>query len=306
MAIRFYFPGQGAQYEQMGLDFYESFETYKKLQDEVSLIGDLPLLEILKDSEALSETENAQLAIYTMSFGISRVLSEKGIYADEVMGISLGEYAALSYSGAVRQRDVLRMLKMRSRFMSLASKEKKGFLAAVSFLEEASVEEVLSEMSDVFISNYNAPNQLVVGGDYDKKELLLRKLKDKGAKKVTFLPVSGAFHTKYMEKAALHYGEFLKNINFYPPEISVYTNVKGTLYERGDDFRKLLSDHVDHPVRLSDILSNMEKSEKDLHVVIGPGKAMASILKQNKVPGEVLLISTVKELEAAVQRLKER
>lgn len=306
MAIRFYFPGQGAQYEQMGLDFYESFETYKKIQDEVSLIGDLPLLEILKDSEALSETENAQLAIYTMSFGISRVLSEKGIYADEVMGISLGEYAALSYSGAVRQRDVLRMLKMRSRFMSLASKEKKGFLAAVSFLEESLVEEVLSEMSDVFISNYNAANQLVVGGDYDKKELLLRKLKDKGAKKVTFLPVSGAFHTKYMEKAALHYGEFLKNINFFPPEISVYANVKGTLYERGDDFRKLLSDHVDHPVRLSDILSNMEKSEKDLHVVIGPGKAMASILKQNKVPGEVLLISTVKELEAAVQRLKER
>lgn len=126
MAIRFYFPGQGAQYENMGMDFYESFDSYKKLQEEVALVADLPLLEILKDPDALSETENAQLAIFSMSFGIAKLLSEEGIFADEVMGISLGEYAALAYSGAVRQLDTVKMLKKRSYFMSLAAKEKEG------------------------------------------------------------------------------------------------------------------------------------------------------------------------------------
>ena len=306
MAIRFYFPGQGPQYENMGMDFYESFDSYKKLQEEVALVADLPLLEILKDPDALSETENAQLAIFSMSFGIAKLLSEEGIFADEVMGISLGEYAALAYSGAVRQLDTVKMLKKRSYFMSLAAKEKEGFLAAVSFLEESLVEEAVSTTENVYVSNYNAPNQLVVGGDAQKKEEILSKLKEKGAKKVTFLSVSGAFHTKYMEKAALYYGEYLKNIKFFPPEIPVYANVKGNLYERGDDFRKLLSDHVDHPVRLSSILSSMEKKEEDLHVVLGPGKAMASILKQNKVPGEVVLVSSVEQFKEAVRRVKER
>ena len=306
MAIRFYFPGQGPQYENMGMDFYESFDSYKKLQEEVALVADLPLLEILKDPDALSETENAQLAIFSMSFGIAKLLSEEGIFADEVMGISLGEYAALAYSGAVRQLDTVKMLKKRSYFMSLAAKEKEGFLAAVSFLEESLVEEAVSTTENVYVSNYNAPNQLVVGGDTQKKEEILSKLKEKGAKKVTFLSVSGAFHTKYMEKAALYYGEYLKNIKFFPPEIPVYANVKGNLYERGDDFRKLLSDHVDHPVRLSSILSSMEKKEEDLHVVLGPGKAMASILKQNKVPGEVVLVSSVEQFKEAVRRVKER
>ncbi|WP_312712315.1 ACP S-malonyltransferase [Proteiniclasticum ruminis] len=306
MAIRFYFPGQGPQYENMGMDFYESFDSYKKLQEEVALVADLPLLEILKDPDALSETENAQLAIFSMSFGIAKLLSEEGIFADEVMGISLGEYAALAYSGAVRQLDTVKMLKKRSYFMSLAAKEKEGFLAAVSFLEESLVEEAVSTTENVYVSNYNAPNQLVVGGDTQKKEEILSKLKEKGAKKVTFLSVSGAFHTKYMEKAALYYGEYLKNIKFFPPEISVYANVKGNLYERGDDFRKLLSDHVDHSVRLSSILSSMEKKEEDLHVVLGPGKAMASILKQNKVPGEVVLVSSVEQFKEAVRRVKER
>jgi len=306
MAIRFYFPGQGPQYENMGMDFYESFDSYKKLQEEVALVADLPLLEILKDPDALSETENAQLAIFSMSFGIAKLLSEEGIFADEVMGISLGEYAALAYSGAVRQLDTVKMLKKRSYFMSLAAKEKEGFLAAVSFLEESLVEEAVSTTENVYVSNYNAPNQLVVGGDTQKKEEILSKLKEKGAKKVTFLSVSGAFHTKYMEKAALYYGEYLKNIKFFPPEIPVYANVKGNLYERGDDFRKLLSDHVDHSVRLSSILSSMEKKEEDLHVVLGPGKAMASILKQNKVPGEVILVSSVEQFKDAVRRVKER
>ena len=306
MAIRFYFPGQGPQYENMGMDFYESFDSYKKLQEEVALVADLPLLEILKDPDALSETENAQLAIFSMSFGIAKLLSEEGIFADEVMGISLGEYAALAYSGAVRQLDTVKMLKKRSYFMSLAAKEKEGFLAAVSFLEESLVEEAVSTTENVYVSNYNAPNQLVVGGDAQKKEEILSKLKEKGAKKVTFLSVSGAFHTKYMEKAALYYGEYLKNIKFFPPEIPVYANVKGNFYERGDDFRKLLSDHVDHPVRLSSILSSMEKKEEDLHVVLGPGKAMASILKQNKVPGEVVLVSSVEQFKEAVRRVKER
>lgn len=78
MAIRFYFPGQGAQYENMGLDFYEAFDSYKKLLDEVALVGDVPLIEILKDPDALSETENAQLAIFSMSFCIAKLLSEEG------------------------------------------------------------------------------------------------------------------------------------------------------------------------------------------------------------------------------------
>ena len=304
MKINLMFPGQGAQFTGMGLDFYNEFEQYRALLNEASSLSGQNLLEILQDEERLSETVNTQIAIFTMSYGIADLLRKEGIQADRALGLSLGEYGALTYGGALSVSDTIELLRRRSALMQLSAEEKKGFLAAVSFMELTQVEEAVDQVSGVSISNYNAPKQTVVGGEVEKKAEFEESIRALGGKKIKYLPVSGAFHTKLMESAARHFREELKNFSIKDPEISVLSNFKGDFYERGDDYREILAKHIDHPVRLSDCLNRLGSTEEDVHILLGPGKALQSILKQNGLKGRVYAVNTAEDFKNTVSELK--
>ncbi|MBO1265683.1 ACP S-malonyltransferase [Proteiniclasticum sp. SCR006] len=304
MKINLMFPGQGAQFTGMGLDFYNEYEQYRALLNEASSVSGLNLLEILEDEEKLSETENTQIAIFTMSYGIAGLLRKEGIQADHALGLSLGEYGALTYGGALSVSDTTKLLRRRSDLMQLSAEERKGFLAAVSFMELAQVEEAVHGISGVSISNYNAPKQTVVGGDMEKKAEFEENIRTLGGKKITYLPVSGAFHTKLMESAATRFRDELKEFAINDPEIAVLSNFKGDFYERGDDYREILAKHIDHPVRLSDCLERLGSTEEDVHILLGPGKALQSILKQNGVKGRFYVVNTVEDFKKTVSELK--
>lgn len=306
MKINLMFPGQGAQFTGMGLDFYKEFKDYEALVHEASSVSGMDLLKILEDEESLNETENAQIAIFTMSYGIASLLSKEGIQADQVLGLSLGEYAALTYAGVLDSKDTFRILKRRSQLMQNAAKEKKGFLAAVSFMELDQVEEAVKNLPGVYISNYNSPKQTLVGGEENRKEEFEERIRAQGGKKITYLTVSGAFHTPLMETAAIHFHEYLNDFRFMNHRVSVLSNYKGDFYQREDDYRGILTNHIDHPVRLSDCLSRLESTDEDVHILIGPGKALGSILKQNKLKGKVYAISSVEEFNITVKELKEK
>lgn len=305
MKINMMFPGQGAQYVGMGLDFYKEYESYASLLKEASEVNQEDLLLILEHESHLNNTLHAQIAIFTMSYGIASLLREEGIEADQALGLSLGEYGALTYGGALDFSDTLKMLRKRSDLMQQAAEEKKGFLAAVSFLDAALVEEALEGLSGVHISNYNAPNQTVVGGEEAQKERFEQRIRDAGGKKITYLAVSGAFHTPLMQKAALGFHEALKDFPVTDPKISVLSNYKGDHYRQGDDLREILMKHMDHPVRLSACLGKLHGCEEDIHILLGPGKALSSILKQNRMKGRIYVINTVEDYKATVKELKE-
>lgn len=306
MKINLLFPGQGSQFEGMGLDFYKKYNLYQNIIDEAGLVSGMDLCSILGDAGRLNETENAQIAIFTMSYGIASLLSAEGIEVSNVLGLSLGEYGALTHSGVLKRTDTVKLLKRRSSLMQMAAKEREGFLAAVSFMDREEVLKAISGLEGVSISNCNAPNQNVVGGDLAMKEEFDRRIREQGGKKITYLNVSGAFHTPLMEKAGILFGEYLSHFSFSLPSISVLSNLKGDYYQEGDHVPTLLTEHIFRPVQLDSCIGRLEAREEDVHIVLGPGKALASILKQNKTEGKVITINDVEEFENAVKLLKER
>ena len=305
MKINLMFPGQGAQFTGMGLDFCKEFKDYEMLLTKAASVSGIDLIKILEDESSLNETENAQIAIFTMSYGIASLLSKEGIQADQVLGLSLGEYGALTYAGALEPEDTIRILKRRSSLMQSAAKEKKGFLAAVSFMELDQVEESVRNLPGVYISNYNSPKQTLVGGEESRKEEFEESIRAHGGKKITYLPVSGAFHTPLMEEAATHFHEYLNDFRIMNPRVSVLSNYKGHFYQGEDDFRGILTNHIDHPVKLSDCLNRLYSIDEDVHILLGPGKALGSIIKQNKLKGRVYSINSVEEFNSTVKELKE-
>lgn len=306
MKTNLFFPGQGSQFEGMGLDFYRNYKTYKEIIDRASALSGINLLDVLEDQLKLDDTQNAQIAIFTMSYGITKLLEEERISMDAVLGMSLGEYGALTHAGVLSFTDTLMILRKRSSLMQEASRETKGFLAAVSFLKTGAVKEAIEGLEGVWISNINAQNQTVVGGETGKMEEFEKRVREKGAKKVTYLNVSGAFHTPLMESAGKAFREFLEDFELHPGSIPVVSNFKGDFYEEGDDKKDILSRHIYSKVLLFSCISKLMTEDEDTNVLLGPGKAIASILKQNKAKGQVLIINTVEDFIAAVRSLKEK
>ena len=93
----FIFPGQGAQYVGMGKDFYDTYETARKVFELAKEATGLDVAEIcFTENERLNITEYTQIAMLTTEVAILKVLEEQGFTADCCAGLSLGEYGALA------------------------------------------------------------------------------------------------------------------------------------------------------------------------------------------------------------------
>ena len=99
MKIGILFAGQGSQHSGMGKDFYDRFPAARAVYDRVHIDIDVKKLCFEGTQEELNDTAVAQPCILTTSSAIAAVLSENGIHADAVAGLSLGEYSALAYAG---------------------------------------------------------------------------------------------------------------------------------------------------------------------------------------------------------------
>ena len=85
-------------------------------------------------------------------------VSRVGVEAAGHAGHSLGEYSALTASGAVDFADAVRLVTERGEAMQVAAEEREGTMAAVLGLDDDDVEIACRRVADdVWIANYNGP-----------------------------------------------------------------------------------------------------------------------------------------------------
>ena len=100
------FPGQGAQYTGMGKTFYESYGCSKECFDIATDVTGIDMTKLIfEENDLLNKTEYTQIALYTTEVAILRALKENGIISDVNIGLSLGEYSAITASGAILYED---------------------------------------------------------------------------------------------------------------------------------------------------------------------------------------------------------
>ena len=126
MKIAFLFSGQGAQYVGMGKDLQQQYVCAKEIFQRADNALGFSLSDICFGQEVkLNQTEFTQPAILTMSMATLACLNEKGIRADYVAGLSLGEYSAYTASGVFQFEDAVKLVQKRGRFMTEAVPEEK-------------------------------------------------------------------------------------------------------------------------------------------------------------------------------------
>ena len=298
--IAFIFPGQGAQKAGMGKDFYEETSTGREIFDRASELLGFSMPELcFTENDRLDITEYTQAAMVTTSIAMMKVLMEEtGIRPDVAAGLSLGEYCALYAAGVMSADDAITTVRQRGILMQEAVPVGVGAMAAVLAMAADKIEEVLKDIPDVWIANYNCPGQIVISGKKEAVELACEKLKEAGAKRTVMLNVSGPFHSGMLAEAGEKLGEFLENVEISDPQIPYVANVTASYVTDKAEVKSLLARQVSSSVRWEQSVRAMLADGVDTFVEIGPGKTLAGFMRKITRDAKVVNIETLQDVRA--------
>ena len=282
------FPGQGSQIVGMGKEFYDKFESVKKLFNEADETLNFRLSKLVFDGpkEELNLTANTQPAIFLISYSIFNVIkNEFNIELNKAKyfaGHSLGEYSALSCAGYLNFSDTLKILRIRGYAMQNAVPEGEGGMVAVLGSTVEVLEEILQSNQEKFIAqiaNDNSDGQIVLSGKNKDLDMLIKILKDKSIKNVK-LPVSAPFHCSLMNNATKIMSEELKKLNFKNSKNKLISNVTAKEILNEQDLKQLLTKQIENRVRWRESVINMINNGINHFIEIGPGKVLSGLIKR--------------------------
>ena len=307
--VAFLFSGQGAQYVGMGKELYESIPECKEIFDKGEKILDMPIKDLIFNGpeEKLMETEVAQPAILLTSLAALKALEVNGIEAEYATGLSLGEYAALIYGGALSFEDGLKLIKERGRIMGSALPKGLGKMAAIMRLDNEKVEELLSRASEYGVcegANYNCPGQVSIAGENEAIDKAVEIAQELGGRAV-LLKVSGPFHSSLLKEASDEFYEAIKKVDIKNVKKTIYSNVKGLPYEEEDDIRFILKKHIMSSVYFEKEIQDMINKGVNTFVEVGPGKALRGFVKKIDKNSRLLNVEDMESLNNALNELKE-
>lgn len=283
--IALLFTGQGSQCTGMGKNVYEKFSGSKQIFDEASdILGkDIKKICFEGKSEDLARTENTQIALYTACMAIFNAYEQEvGIRPFCAAGHSLGEYAALTCSGAIEFRDCLKLVQARARYMQEAIDQSRGIMCAIRGISRTIVEDMLkeSESKGVVISNYNSPNQVVISGYSDAVEAMGKKLENAGGN-VIQLQIKAPFHSPIMQEAADKFKLELGEYTFKEMKWPVISNITAQPYNSSNELKEMLADQIVKPVQWESTMRYMENSSVNIAVEIGPRNILKNLAREN-------------------------
>ncbi len=298
----FIFPGQGAQYPGMGKDFYDSFETARKIYE---LSGEVTGLDVARlcftENEQLNVTEYTQIAMLTTEVAILKVMEEKGVRADCCAGLSLGEYGALAAAGVMSLRDLFRLIRSRGIYMQEAYPVG-GAMTAVLGLDAEAIGKICGETPGIVdIANDNCPGQIVITGEEKAVQAASEKLQAAGAKRCVPLKVSGPFHSKLLAGAGEKLAAELERVTVYDPEIPYLCNVEAAPVTDSGRVRELLARQVSSTVRWRETMERMIASGVDNFIEIGPGKTLSGFARKISRDVTVRNVAAVEDLNALLE-----
>jgi len=286
MSLAFVFPGQGSQSVGMLNALAESYPIVKETFAEASAALGYDLWSIVTTGpeEKLNQTEVTQPAMLSAGVAVWRAWqADNGPQPVIMAGHSLGEYTALTCSGAIQFSDAVRLVADRGRFMQEAVPAGQGGMAAIVGLDDNQVRALCEHAAQGEVLapvNFNSPGQVVIAGTATAVARAVEQAKGAGAKLAKQLPVSVPSHCALMHPATERMRERLKQLKIELPRIPVLHNTHVHAEKDADAIRDALVRQIESPVRWVETIQKMAADGVDKLIECGPGKVLAGLNKR--------------------------
>jgi len=298
------FPGQGAQHVGMGRELAEAYPEARAVfaRANEALGFDLATRCFEGPAEELNRTSVCQPAILTVSMAALEAWQTRSaaLPAAPSAGLSLGEYTALAYAGALRFEDAVPLVHRRGQFMEEAGRENAGGMVAILGLDRERINDVLdgaNEYGVAQVANLNCPDQIVVSGSSAAMDWLVKHAKGFGAQRAVRLKVGGAFHSRLMAPASDRLGRALQEVAISQPRSPVVANVTAKFVPSAAEIRGLLVEQLTSPVLWEDSMRFLLASGIRRFYEVGPGRVLAGLLSRIDPTVETIGICTPADIE---------
>ena len=301
----FLYPGQGSQKVGMGVSLRETYSEAADIFERASELAGYDMFELCSTGpqEKLSRTLYTQPALFTVEAAITDVMKAKGIHPDAAAGHSLGEFSAWYAAGAYSFEDGFTLVSERALLMDGADPDCCGTMSAVIGLTRDEVVEVCESVGGILVvANCNSPSQQVISGEKDAVVRAEAILKDRGAKRVIPLQVSGAFHAPLMEKACDSFHEAVEHVNLCDTCIPVYSNVEAAPVTKADEIRQLMEQQLLCMVRWTETIRAMGKDGISVVYETGPGTVLSGLVKRIDSTFTIIPVSDASGVERAYEQ----
>lgn len=290
--IAFVFSGQGDQYPGMGKELAEKYSVAASVYSMCDSIRPDTSRQCFEGTEdELKETTNTQPCLFAMELAAASVLMEKGIIPNAVAGFSLGEVVAATVSGTFDNETGFRLVCKRGELMQREAEKFDTSMAAVVKLTPEQVQEICDKYANVSPVNFNCPGQITVSGLSSQMADFFADVKAAGGRAIP-LKVKGAFHSPFMNEAAIAFAEELAQAETKERTVTLYSNMTAEPYT--ENIVELLSKQICNPVQWEKIIRNMIADGIDTFIEIGPGKTLTNMIK--KISAEVKALSVTEYL----------
>ena len=336
--VAFLFPGQGSQAIGMGADVFASSKAARQVFETVDAALGISLSELCFQGpdDTLRETINAQPAIVTVSLALLAAFQEalspqKSSWSFPLVpsftaGHSVGEYAALVASGVLDLQSAVLLVRERGRLMHHEGTVCPGGMAAIIGMDEEPLTAICQEATDstlaelatdetrrtghpgqgrVIIANFNAPGQIVISGEQQALHKAMELAKERGAKRVIPLAVSGAFHSPVMQPAAHGLAQMIATSPIHDASIPVIGNIQAQPLTDVQTIREELAQQIASSVQWTRTVQYLIGAGVTVFIEIGPGQALTGMVKRIAKGITTLSISNAADIAKAIALVRE-
>ena len=300
--IAFVFSGQGAQAPGMGKELYDCSPAAKAVFDLADSIRPGTSQQCFEGTqEELNVTINTQPCLFACDLAAAKDGPGTGKSSRTARrAFSLGEAAAVAFSGMLTEAEAFPMVCKRAELMNEAAQKNPGAMAAVMKLSPQQVETLCGPIENAWPVNYNSPKQTVVAASADTIDQVVEAASAQRGRAVK-LAVSGAFHSPLMHSAADGLREYLASVSLREERLPVYANLTAEPY--GEDKKETMAAQCENPVRWQKTIENMIANGVDTFIEVGVGKTLAGLIKKINPEVTVYQIENKEGLDAAAEAL---
>jgi len=238
-------------------------------------------------AEELDSTIYSQPALFVTSLAMLEWLRKESpdvvLSCEAAAGLSLGEYTALVFAGAMEFDTGLKLVQQRGAAMQEAADATPSGMVSILGLDRAQVEELCRKAGDgevLEVANLLCPGNIVISGTNAACERAAELAPAAGAIKAVPLAVAGAFHTEIMSPAVEKLAEALAEAPMAAPTIPVISNVDAMPHHDPEEIRQLLIKQLVSPVRWEDSVRYLLGQGFDQFYEVGPGRVLRGLLKR--------------------------